>query len=155
MRRSDSTTAGPQPDDVDLTVAGDAPRGQVLVAGDLDMLIAPRLEVLLDELLSAGYRQLSVDLSGVGFVAAAGLNVLCRATRRYHEAAGRLHLVALSRPVRRVLIISGLVRCADRHEVVLPVVAALGAAPHHEQGGHPDTAPRKVDGEVRSAHPGA
>jgi hypothetical protein len=49
------------------------------------MPTARRLDVLLDELLSAGYRQLSVNLSEVRLFAAAGLNVLCRATRRYHE----------------------------------------------------------------------
>jgi len=43
-----------------------------LVAGEVDMLTTPRLDVLLDELLSAGYRQLGVDLSEVGFLAAAG-----------------------------------------------------------------------------------
>ena len=37
------------------------------------MPTAPRLDVLLDELLSAGYRQLSVNLSEVRLFAAAGL----------------------------------------------------------------------------------
>jgi hypothetical protein len=64
-------TARPQPDDLDLAVVGDSPRGQVLVAGELGMLTAPRLDVLLDELLSAGYRQLSVNLSEVRLFAAA------------------------------------------------------------------------------------
>ena len=55
MRGSATSTAGPQPDDVDPTVAGDAPRGQVLVAAT-SMLIARRLEVPLDEPLWAGDR---------------------------------------------------------------------------------------------------
>ena len=72
-----------------LAVVGGVPDGRVLLAGELDMLTAPRLEQLLTDLLSTGYRHVSVDCSGVNFLAAAGLNVFCRATCRYREAGGR------------------------------------------------------------------
>jgi anti-anti-sigma factor len=80
----------------------------VVVAGELDMLTAPRLEQLLTELLHAGYRRVSVDSSGVTFFAAAGLNVICHATDQYHEAGGQLRVVALPRHIRHVLDSTGL-----------------------------------------------
>jgi anti-sigma B factor antagonist len=91
-----------------LALVGDVPDGRVLLAGELDILTTPRLEQMLTELLSTGYRHVSVDFSGVNFLAAAGLNVFCRATGRYQEAGGRLQLVAIPRQIRRVLAITGL-----------------------------------------------
>ena len=94
--------------DLVLAVVGDVPDGRVLLAGELDGLTAPRLEQLLTDLLSTGYRHLSVDCSGVGFLAAAGLNVFCQATCRYQAAGGWMQLVAVPRQIRRVLAITGL-----------------------------------------------
>ena len=95
-------------DGLAVGVVGDVPDGRVLLAGELDGLTAPRLEQLLTDLLSTGYRHVSVDCSSVGFLAAAGLNVFCRATCRYQKAGGRLQLVAIPRQIRRVLAITGL-----------------------------------------------
>ena len=89
-----------------MTVTGDGPRGRVLVSGELDMLTAPRLNTLLMELLHRGYRQVSVDASALDFCAAAGLNVLCDATRCYREVGGRLLVGVLAPPVRRVLALA-------------------------------------------------
>jgi len=72
------------------------------------MLTAPALDRLLTELLHAGYRQLSIDSSGVQFLAAAGLNVICRATVRYREAGGRLQVIALPPHIRHILARTGL-----------------------------------------------
>jgi len=82
---------------------GDVPDGRVRVTGELDILTAPRLSTLLTELLHRGYRQVNVDTAGVDFCGAAGLNVLCNATRCYRTVGGRLHVVALSPQIRRVL----------------------------------------------------
>jgi anti-anti-sigma factor len=70
--------------------------------GELDVLTAPRLATLLTELRHRGYRQVTVDASGVGFLAAAGLNVLCEATRQYRDDGGRLLVVALPPRIRRL-----------------------------------------------------
>jgi anti-anti-sigma regulatory factor len=55
-----------------LAVLGNVSGGRVLLVGELDLLTAPRLEQLLTDLLSTGYRHVSVDSSGVSFLAAAG-----------------------------------------------------------------------------------
>ena len=91
-----------------LNVVGAVPRGRVLVAGELDVLTAPALDRLLTELLQAGYRQLSIDSSGVQFLGAAGVNVICRATVRYREAGGRLQVIALPAHIRHILARTGL-----------------------------------------------
>jgi anti-sigma B factor antagonist len=151
---------GPQPekdgtkptssDDLVLALVGDVPDGRVLLAGELDILTTPRLEQMLTELLSTGYRHVSVDCSGVNFLAAAGLNVFCRATCRYREAGGRLHLVALPRQIRRVLVITGLdtrlnlERFGEPGPETLPATRSNGAGP----------APRTPPHGTRHAHAG-
>ncbi len=83
-----------------------------------------------------------------------------RASPHSHEDGGRLQLVAPSKPVRRVLVMSGLARCVDRREVVLRVVAEQRAAPgasrtgistqrHERRRRSPERAPgRLVGGEA-------
>jgi anti-sigma B factor antagonist len=139
-----------------LAVVGDVPDGRVLLAGELDILTAPRLEQLLTDLLSTGYRHVSADCSGVSFLAAAGLNVFCRATFRYQKAGGRLQLVAIPRQIRRVLAITGLdtrlnLECSAEPEPepepepeTLPATRPNGAGP----------APRTPPRGTRHAHAG-
>jgi anti-sigma B factor antagonist len=86
-----------------MAVMGDVPDARVLVAGELDMLTAPRLSTLLTELLHRGYRQVDIDAAGVDFCGAAGLNVLCNATHCYRKVGAGLRVVALSPRIRRVL----------------------------------------------------
>ena len=117
----------PASDALRLAVFGDVPRGRVVIVGELDLLTAPQLERLLTKLLHAGYRQLSVDASGVDFFAAAGLNVLIEASCRYQEAGGRLQLLDVPAPVQRVLTIS-------RLDAGLNLV--------QPNGNHPATSPR-------------
>jgi anti-anti-sigma factor len=122
-------------DGLAVAVVGDAPCGRVLLTGELDVLSAPRLEQLLTDLLSTGYRHVSVDSSGLAFLAAAGLNVLCQATCRYQEAGGRLHLVAIPRQIRRLLAVTGLdtsldLECSAEFEAeALPATRWNGAGP--------------------------
>jgi anti-anti-sigma factor len=99
----------PLADGLTLAVFGRIPCAQVVVGGDLDMLTAPRLEQLLTELLHAGYRQVGVDFSGVTFFAAAGLNVICRATGHYREVEGQLRVAAFPRQIRHILDATGLI----------------------------------------------
>ncbi|MEU8633979.1 STAS domain-containing protein [Amycolatopsis sp. NPDC048633] len=63
----------------------------VEVGGEIDACTAPRLEAALAEHVRAGPGVLRVDLGEVGFLGAAGLQVLARA-QRDAEAAG-VHLV--------------------------------------------------------------
>ncbi len=112
---------------------GSAPRGRVVVVGELDMLTAPRLEQLLAALLRAGYRQLDVDVSGVDFIAAAGLNALVRAGDSYQNAGGRLHLIALPPLVQRLLTMFGI--DADLHLVSSGDGTLEAAATRHNGSG--------------------
>jgi anti-anti-sigma factor len=89
-----------------LALVGDAPTGCVLVTGELDLLTAPRLTTLLTELRRRGYRQVTVDTSGVAFLAAAGLNALCEATRQYRDDGGRLLVVGLPPRIRRLFTLA-------------------------------------------------
>jgi anti-sigma B factor antagonist len=135
-------------DGLAVAVVGDVPCGRVLLTGELDVLSAPRLEQLLTDLLSTGYRHVSVDSSGLAFLAAAGLNVLCQATYRYQEAGGRLQLVAIPWQIRRLLVITGLdtsldlERSAEFEAEALPATRSNGAGP----------APRTPTHGTRHAH---
>jgi anti-sigma B factor antagonist len=125
-----------------VAVVGDVPTGRVLLTGELDVLTAPRLEQLLTDLLSTGYRHISVDSSGVAFLAAAGLNVLCRATCRYQEAGGRLQLVAIPRQIRRLLVITGLDTCLDvEHSTGSEFETSPATRPNGLPASGPGTAP--------------
>ena len=115
MNQPDSLPHGclPRSSGLEIAVRGDSPRGHVVVAGELDMLTAPRLSMVLTELLHRGYRQVNIDAAGLDFCAAAGLNALCDATRRYRTAGGRLQVMALAPRIRRVLVLAQVDRYVD------------------------------------------
>jgi anti-sigma B factor antagonist len=82
------------------------------LAGEVDMLTAPRLESALGRALdgSAGGVQLVVvDLTGVGFLGSDGLEVLSRAAGSARERGRRVRVVAeAGQQVRRPIDLSGL-----------------------------------------------
>jgi anti-sigma B factor antagonist len=93
----------PSPDPVGVTVDGMAGAGRVAVTGEIDILTAPRLEAVLAAAVDA-YDHLLVDLSGVTFMDAQGINVLLAAHR---NARGTLRVVDASPQSARVLRITG------------------------------------------------
>jgi hypothetical protein len=62
-----------------MSISSDASAGVVFVPGALDLITAPRLELLLDHLRDDGHRQITVDLSQLTFLGAADLSVGIRA----------------------------------------------------------------------------
>ena len=84
----------------DLTVTSRA--DVVVVAGEIDMSNAS----VLDEYLSAVDGSLALDLTGVTFLASAGINLLVQQLRRRGD--GRVRSVAMSPTVRRMLEITDL-----------------------------------------------
>jgi anti-sigma B factor antagonist len=64
----------------------------VQLFGELDLASAPRLEGRLDQLRRDGARLITLDLSGVEFLAAAGLSVFIGADQAQQAAGGRLLL---------------------------------------------------------------
>ena len=84
--------------------------GVVTVVGELDIYTAPQLKECLLGLLDEGVTRLVVDLTAVTFIDSTALGVLIGGVRRVNDVDGAMALVASSRPVARVLTITGLDR---------------------------------------------
>lgn len=103
-------TASPSSDLARLTVdvSRDTTASTVRLAGEVDVATAPQLVDLLAALRRDGHCQITVDMSGVEFIDAAGLRALVTAHHRLAAAGGHL-TVSGSRPfVQRVIRIAGL-----------------------------------------------
>ena len=85
----------------------------LVVGGDVDVFTAPRLRSSLDELAGES-ATVVVDLSGIKFFSAAGINELVRSARLAETQGGSLRLVGVTRHVRELLSITGV----DRHLVL-------------------------------------
>lgn len=99
--------------------------GVVTVSGEVDMYTAPQLKQCLLELLDGGVQKVVVDLSAVTFVDSTALGVLIGGVRRLHGAGGAMALVVTSRPVERVLSITGLDRVFSIHATLDEALSAL------------------------------
>jgi anti-anti-sigma factor len=84
------------------------PPAAVRLRGELDLTTAPRLEQLLDELCRDGYRQITLDMSGLDFLGASALSVFVRVDQTLRAAGGELVLTRPSRMASRILSITGL-----------------------------------------------
>jgi anti-sigma B factor antagonist len=90
-------------------------RACVTVRGEIDAYSAPVLRRELDDLtISPGILLVEVDLSGIMFVDAAAIGVLCRAHRRLEGRGGSLALVGTTPGIDRVLELAGVVRLLAR-----------------------------------------
>lgn len=69
---------------------------------------APRLKSMLVDLAEKGARTVTVDLAETDFLDSTGLNALVIALKHTRKQGGDLVLRAPSRPVTRVLELSGL-----------------------------------------------
>ena len=99
--------------------------GIVTLAGEVDIYTAPRFKECLLEVLDGGVERLVIDLSGVTFIDSTALGVLIGGVRRVNAAGGAMTLVVTSRPVERVLSITGLDRVFTIHESLEDAIAAL------------------------------
>lgn len=99
--------------------------GVVTVSGEVDMYTAPQLKECLLELIDGGAKRIVVDLSAVTFIDSTALGVLIGGVRRLHGASGAMALVVTSRPVERVLSITGLDRVFSIHATLDEALAAL------------------------------
>ncbi|MCA1695936.1 MAG: STAS domain-containing protein [Actinobacteria bacterium] len=86
----------------------DTTHSRAQLRGELDLTTAPRLERLLDELYRDGYRQITLDISGLEFLGASALSVFVRADQALRAAGGELVLTRPSRMASRILSITGL-----------------------------------------------
>lgn len=78
------------------------------VEGEVDMFTAPKLREALVGLVDGGRHKIIVNLEGVSFMDSTGLGTLVGGLKRVKEHDGSLALVCSSRPVMRVLTITGL-----------------------------------------------
>jgi anti-sigma B factor antagonist len=101
-------------------------RGLVSLRGEVDIYTAPRLKEQLVKVLDEGATGIVVDLSDVTFIDSTALGVLIGGVRRLHEADGHMALVVATRPVERVLTLTGLDRVFTIHATRDAAVAALG-----------------------------
>jgi len=84
--------------------------GLVEVSGEVDLYTAPRFKEDLVALIETGVQRVVVDLSQVTFIDSTALGVIISGVKRLAERDGRLALVAGSRPVVRILSVTGLDR---------------------------------------------
>lgn len=99
--------------------------GIVSVSGEVDMYTAPQLKECLVDLIEGAATRIVVDLSAVTFIDSTALGVLIGGVRRLHAAGGAMSLVVTSRPVERVLSITGLDRVFSIHVTLDEALAAL------------------------------
>lgn len=84
--------------------------GLVELSGEVDLYTAPRFKDDLVAVINEGARDVIVDLARVSFMDSTALGVVISGVKRLHEVEGRLFVVAATRPVTRILAITGLDR---------------------------------------------
>ncbi len=99
--------------------------GIVSLSGEVDIFTAPQFKESLLEVLDDGVRRLVVDLSEVTFIDSTALGVLIGGVRRVHAADGTMAIVVATRPVERVLSVTGLDRVFSMYPTRDEAIAAL------------------------------
>ncbi|MGE3289557.1 MAG: STAS domain-containing protein [Pseudonocardia sp.] len=103
----------------------------LVVVDELDMATAPQLSAATREILRCRPRVLAVDLAGVWFMASAGVDALLSTRQDALAADCRLVLVAVSRPVRRVIELIGSAGLFALHDTLASALADLGEPDAH------------------------
>lgn len=99
--------------------------GVVALRGEVDIYTAPRFKESLLALLDDGVSDIVVDLGEVEFIDSTALGVLIGGVRRVNAAGGSMALVVGTRPVQRVLSITGLDKVFSIHPTREAALAAL------------------------------
>ncbi|MGH3915069.1 MAG: STAS domain-containing protein [Pseudonocardiaceae bacterium] len=92
----------------DPLIFADTAHRYVQLHGELDLYTTPGLERFLDELRREGHRHITLDLSELQFLSAAGLSMFVRVDQALDAVGGRLVLTQPTRITRRILAITGL-----------------------------------------------
>lgn len=106
--------------DMAVEVTRREPWTVVTARGEIDMATVADLEKALDEALGTS-PDVVLDLAGVGFMDSTGLKAILAAEQRLAERGGRLALVVVDGPVRRLLQVTAL-------EGQFPVFGSVDAA---------------------------
>lgn len=90
-----------------VQLACDGSSTTVIVAGDIDALTAPELDGILGGVIALEDGPVTVNLSAIQFMGAAGARALLGARRDLSHVGRRLDLVGVPPTVERVLAIVG------------------------------------------------
>ncbi|MEU9020379.1 STAS domain-containing protein [Actinomadura sp. NPDC048394] len=104
------TTGWPTPSAQLRTTVLSGPPRRVLVAGELDILTAARLEDLLTEIVETGSPRVEIDARDLTFCDATGLGTLVAVDEVAVRHGGGLTLTNAQPLLRRILRITGLHR---------------------------------------------
>jgi anti-sigma B factor antagonist len=86
----------------------DESHGLIVLTGEVDIFTAPRFKDDLLALIDDGATDILVDLTRVEFIDSTALGVLIGGIKRLHPLDGHLLVIANTRPVLRILTITGL-----------------------------------------------
>ena len=86
-----------------MTAVSDPPSATVVLDGEIDIATSPAIRRFLTAAISGENVHLAVNMSGVAFIDASGIDVLVAAANRARQAGGGLSLLAPSRQVRRLV----------------------------------------------------
>src|SRR5438445_3611091 len=92
--------------------------------GRLDTDTAADLELIAQDLTTAGARDFLIDLAGVGYVSSAGLRVLLALAKQLDGIKGRMRLCGLNPAVSQVFEVAGFARLFT---ILKDRASALGA----------------------------
>jgi anti-sigma B factor antagonist len=97
----------PMPESFWSTVSADATAVKVTVAGEIDLLTAPRLAEALDDALARTGLPVIVELDDVTFCDSAGMHVLLRGTRQARLRHRELTITGAAAHVLRAFQLAG------------------------------------------------
>ncbi|MCA0146717.1 STAS domain-containing protein [Blastococcus sp. LR1] len=93
---------------VTLVVSGPAALPRIAATGEVDCTTAPKFRERVEQLLDAGAREVTLDLTAVTFLDSAGLCALATLHRHATAASVELRVLAATRAVIRPMEITGL-----------------------------------------------
>ena len=85
----------------------------VALRGEVDVLTLDQVRVVLAEALAAAPREVVVDLTDLAFIDSTGLGALVFGFQRARDAGIGFRLAHASRPVRQILVLSGLLEVVE------------------------------------------
>ena len=80
---------------------------RVAPVGEIDLATVGRLRARIDELISAGFAQLTLDLERVTFMDSTGIRLMLELAHASRDEHWELSVVEIPAPVQRVLELSG------------------------------------------------
>jgi anti-anti-sigma factor len=102
----------------------------VAVAGEVDVLTAPRLGAVVDD--DEGFDDLIIDLSRVPFMSSVGLGLISRLHRRLAPRRAGLAIAGVQGDVERLLEVTGLVEVVLVADDVDEAIELLAEAHQYE-----------------------